>query len=1730
VYSTFFSIIATWAPQPQSFRSSRPPCSGSALLIVLGCVALLTILVTAFLLTAGTEFTTSNFYAKGVNTKLLSENVINLVMSQLREGARSTDVNTSAPVAWASQPGMIRTYDNTGRPYKYFKLYSWNNMVGSGSFDDSQEAETPPAAWAGQPNVYTDLNEPVNGLYPILDPGAENNVEGFSLNLPSGFTTATSLLPMPVKWLYILKDGTVTVGAPVGAGTAVHITNATVTNPIIGRVAFWTDDETSKVNINTASEGIFWDQPYGNNTNEMGIHDKNSVAPFGFAESIPSGEEFQRTPGHPATTSLSVVFGYGTSPVLPDTSFGLSDANPQTWPLSNDAYTSAFAPYFSLTPQYQSGGTQGGSLQDYAQAFILPSYRLYDSVDELAFDPGRQPLSSANGALYLAANGAAPPGRQTLGITSQMIQQRRFFITAHSRAPEETLFGTPRVSLWPLQDSTQALVPRTAKDNLLAFCSTINNQPYYFQRAGFYQYRAAPGDPTQSSPTTPPSCVSSTEDFPAAPTSALQTGVARNENLYAYLQALTGGNGGAATTIPGFGGNFLTKYPGALDAGGKVTSDRDEILTEMFDFLRAGVNTFNSAPNVLPNYTYTPIVFGFSGYPPNPGEVIPIAINTNGEPTPNTHGLGRTYNLGSLSLVFMAQAMALNNGIPATKTTAAIPATPAGTPNPLNPKLMSIGVGLPWAVTIDPDQLAIIFKGTPAAPSPCWLYWDTATRAYGAYVYEPSNTTTGNPALVAIEPSTNQPQVNASRQYVPLVSAGNDSNGNPGVIVTIADPETTAVQAFVLLNPHTILQGIPSFAPSIRVRVTGLDQLTLAVNGASSQNLGFPSGPNAVVPYSTSSNAVTDSAGGFLTPFDFGQPADSWNKGVVTSANSLNANATYNDGNPSHSDFTNYPLVGVPIPVPAQSPSECGGEDTSDNLAQTNPKPQIAPPPPLQIHDLYPNGGSSINTMALTGGTLKIDVFDPNADLSTGTGTPIQTFYIKVPSMTLPVPTIEMANTEGEACGAQGYQAASVTNNSVGPRIPGYVEMNPQNKPPVSPFGAMQTPAVVPTGTPIGSPYPIFTTYNWNGFIYSNSTPGVFQPLNYYWQQPWDVRSLSQRFSPWLHSNGNSYNDVTPDRVICHGDVVRSFVPNPTPGSIDGDIRLLGANPIRPVPAGPTPNLATDDYIPLGAGRSNAFYTSFPTQGPYTSVFIRMLHALRFDDGSQYVAGANLIATSQAILQSPVVSGQYNAGPIGYIEGSGGGITQTSGQLFPNETYPDGTTPNVTPELQGAFMDPDGKIPGDWTLGQGPTFDGPIVQKSDEAMQPPSSTVFPYYSTAVGNNGLNYVDLSYSPNRQIASAISFGSLPSRAVQGMPWCTLLFCPNPAANDNGAVDATLVHPGFGVGSGTGSPQTGTPGPSDYPPYTLPPDHLFLDLFWMPVVEPYAISEPFSTAGKVNMNYEIVPFGGYIHRSTGLHAVLKSEQILAVPTHYNDLNFIAPTATTWPNYGLSFGGSQPSFKASAFFYEDATWGYGGNPLYDYACRYGINLPATLGDTPPSGGDPNNTNYQASAFYQRFNVLHDIFRSATEICNVFLVPEPLKGLTYSPTATAVEIPTDASYASMQKWWSNFKLTGDNGREDPYNRIYPRLTTKSNDFQVHMRVQVLSQTPADRANGNFDTTGGDSVVGEYRGSAIVERYLDPNQTNPPLPDFATSFPGDPTSTVDNYVHYRVVSTQAFSP
>ena len=51
-------------------------------------------------------------------------------------------------------------------------------------------------------------------------------------------------------------------------------------------------------------------------------------------------------------------------------------------------------------------------------------------------------------------------------------------------------------------------------------------------------------------------------------------------------------------------------------------------------------------------------------------------------------------------------------------------------------------------------------------------------------------------------------------------------------------------------------------------------------------------------------------------------------------------------------------------------------------------------------------------------------------------------------------------------------------------------------------------------------------------------------------------------------------------------------------------------------------------------------------------------------------------------------------------------------------------------------------------------------------------------------------------------------------------------------------------------------------------------------MPVVEPYPISEPLSTAGRINMNYQMTPVQLYQAQHRAARAVLKAEQMTVIP----------------------------------------------------------------------------------------------------------------------------------------------------------------------------------------------------------------------------------------------------------
>jgi uncharacterized protein (TIGR02600 family) len=396
---------------------------GVVLVLALIALAVMMILLLAFFRGATHQMLGAESSATLAREKLLADSATALVIGQIQQASTETGQ------AWISQPGLLRTYAATAtrQPTACYKLYSAAQMIDTSGTLAFLSSDLP-ANWNSLPAQYTDLNAPVkttglfgNTIYPILDVAAittATQVEGISSD--SGHS-----VEMPVAWLYQLRDGTL--------GPA---SNGTKANPIVARLAFWTDDETCKMNINTAGSGSPWNTPRLNSNNDVT-----------WSTTQPAAGEFSAYPGHPAATSLSILFGAGANALSPQQVLG-------------------------LTPRYAWGGSQFGAQTTTAGETVPTKMdRLYASLDELAFS-----TSIAVGV------------RQANPVTPAQIESTQFVLTAHSDAPETTLLGEPRIALWPVADSTSSTAPRiTATDSAIASVATIgtgttNARNYYFLR------------------------------------------------------------------------------------------------------------------------------------------------------------------------------------------------------------------------------------------------------------------------------------------------------------------------------------------------------------------------------------------------------------------------------------------------------------------------------------------------------------------------------------------------------------------------------------------------------------------------------------------------------------------------------------------------------------------------------------------------------------------------------------------------------------------------------------------------------------------------------------------------------------------------------------------------------------------------------------------------------------------------------------------------------------------------------------------------------------------------------------------------------------------------------------------------------------------------------------------------------------------------------------------------
>lgn len=1619
-------------------KNSAP---GVALIIVLGFLVIISALTVAFFSSVNTELKASRNFAAGITTRQLADSAVQLIMGQISSATtRGIDASGVGHEAWASQPGMIRVFGtNSGGVYKesdvadaFFKLYSSDKMIVSGGDLAAFNAATDYSnTWDQSPAFWTDLNAPVivrdvnnraTPRFPIIDPRAyavaidpvnpvwNNNVEGFYYDVNAGVhgvvgpgNSDDQRLPMPVKWIYVLQDGTLTTPDAGGAGTTATFDTApavkrpSATNPIVGRVAFWTDDETCKLNLNTAAghsenlnqlntayqnslssyAGSYWDTPrfytqfeYGipgiTGNQQNGIPDP-SKASGGLALCQLLQNEFQRYPGHPATTSLAPVF--------------------------KNLLTSE--QIYAITPRYSGlnlsgalGSTQGGTTRIIVDPINTPgdldnkelqpkTDRLYATLDELLFAAHVKDTPSDNpGYARVPINTNVYPALSNdphAPINAQLLDSLRFFVTTQSRAPELNLFGQPRVSCWPVRaEKSNETTGMNVFDNLILFCSTVGTPPAAPHPEtmadqvpnGAYRYifvRREVTNPTGNlgTQTRVDFLGDSQKQVEFTSTYTPDWKYTRNTTLlstylYGFLQR----------SIPGVGKKFVgDKWTNAADAQG--------VLTEIFDYIRLA-NSQDTTTSQAP--------------PAKAIKFAPAGYVTPSLPTPTgwaagIKGFGRMSTICEASLVFYYAGPQMDP-----------------TFNPGNGYYTNAG----WS------------HWDPVAPSSRYVrvYNDgttnnnTGDRVYGGYMRAFLVFSTFDPMqgyAPKADPAAGDPKLSIECQWQNdfQVDTGDQQGFKPIGFPTGAPVFTTIYRA-----PGSTWGGR---------NTGGYEGFMHTMSGAGT----------ATAPYKTCWLPGPLSATTTLTAADYGE---TW---VPTFTGTYSATSNH------------YPFLGQNI------------QRTFTSVASSNqeyyPFQSIISKARSFNHSYVPNIGSDV--FNFKGGNITVKLYYGSSYANATVAPALQTFTLTFPDASgWPIP---------KGAPLTYLQPLKKTNEAMTP--PTRDPATWLNIPKGTDYGDD------PSGTSQGATLGMRHFY-WvgNGCFFADAAANVRAAggtayknnLNFLTslQASW---SLATRLAWVSNVNGDSADPHTNSSgtpidpgwygnrwrcIFQPGDTIRSLLY--WDGNDASGAKMVGAKQTR---SGDLRVAAVSSTIPA---------TQFMPHPDYDKRISRAC-VLRGGDGTfvfpvgtsspaPVLASGNSDATQEATLGNHI-----------YLGANGLRLQPT--RAFANLPWGGGSIGNSAGVNGVMRTDSNGQYPGDFDSGMGDFPDGPFLNKQDEGnvifSYVDSSTqqkVFPvpYFTStwAYQQPGNTFT----SPSRQMPSPAMFGSLPAYPVSGNAWTTLSFSPVPAGD---------AHPGN---------------------ISNPKDHYLLDLFQMPVVEPFPISEPFSTAGKVNLNYRIAPFD-YIRRSTALRGALYPLRLTAVASQYS-----SPSSTS--NYLVYKTGTA------------ATSGYpSGTPLTtNFRLRIDRNetMKALDGFFDSGLTDPNK----------------GFFRSATQICERYFYSQDSAPMKFNGV--------DDEANTMRTWWNAFgDLTGDNVREKPYVDLYPRICTKSNTYTVHMKVQTLRQTPGHPTQW---IEGKDSVLGEYRGSATIERYLE--SADPRFnPRNAGSINPD-TKSLEPIYRFRTVYSRKFTP
>lgn len=1709
----------------KQFLSDARRHKGLALIIVLSMLALATIVILAFLSVADTEHKATITFTNSQSARRFADTAVNVVIAQIRSGSQQ-DTGIAGREIHATQPGSVRKYTQSGAFLAGYKLFSDANLIfrppngvagNSGAPSNLQErtfvAESePPSTWNTGYNLsrYTDLNEPavkgtvgrggavsadaIQTYFPIIDPRAAQEMDPGGANIPAegfSYSNLTAInnnnlggdtvvkmppvaaarlsdlrLPMPVQWLYLLKDGTMGYLSDSPelrfTSSSGEISEPSAENPIVGRVAFWTDDETCKVNINVASEPTFLGQP-------IYYHERDHR----WADYTAASHEYQRFAGHPATIALSSIFY--PNPFQDDarTLDNYRKTGPQLTRI-----LSIKDRIYNLAPKIQTGGSQAGT-----KYFDFDAYnpdkgniaatvdltaslneRLYASVDELLFSAEASAGKRKENTLDITGSGAT-----NVLFNKQTLERASAFLTANSRASEINMFGLPRIAMWPVDTADQR---RTGFDKLVRFCSTLNGHEYLFSRS---QPRNANYDIAQ---------------------------IPRNANLMTMLDKI-----------------MDQKFPSKSDAGGEGISFKTklgndnarQVLVEMFDYIRSTnlydgflvpqdrgswetvvgnvdwVQTYikrDQVQSARPWLTYTPGVGRnatvgntSAGNPiindpfadrfwPGHGQVTPSSWRPAGAPHPY-RGFGRSISISEIGLQFICTA----DGQPDMYSWRIPKRNATGQPTE--------GSGEAYKFTIPPyadgDLEQAVADGivsggrtalkiNPNVQSQIQISHDFARGFSASGQAKLVNLTDANVWWQNDDDPANEGKIKERyySNYPPL-----DTYAAGGLYGTtpIAFPATHPnygrnVKRHPGYDPAnwnwTLDKDKPLEVKQKRIQAALHLEFFCAAVGFTDINPEF----TCVLDGEGVSSIQVDGKAVFSTKAD-----------VVLKSN---APLFELDGTPQVGGFAAFRKI-------AQG-RRCPGRGTMPEDAGYDTNASGSPHFGSLNLDLLSSFFTVARDTPLTfsSGNMVLKLYDSHDYQHRD---PIQVINFRMDQGTAPTPDlvvrgsslVDYVRADGSRYHHPAIQAPRWWSFNRDGCLNRYDELGNRIDPDVVQNAALS--AI-------------------RGRVYRWDSPGVNSTIDS------DTRAVAENTSlqrvpgarAIIYGKDANFPDV---KLKDHSDLVRDPLNRIRYEADHNTPEHFGSDTVRSLqPKGGDPRIiAAKAVVPASD----------------------WIHHRFWDDQNAYL-GHNF-------------SSYTNSGNIGaeagfdYGQPSGNSGVNTTVRVLPpaitaGAAY-DPDAPHTLEVVQKAqrYYDFDDTDPGGRV--------GPFVNKPDEGNFAVGDFIltgwptkkryrFSYFRASSNGYFAGSSGSFFSPNRMISSPVMMGSLPSRIWDddgNGAWTNLLFRPH------------VRYPSSGSGGSIGSTEATHPGAAS------PPDHYLLDLFWMPVVEPYAISEALSTAGKVNMNYQMLPFT-HIRRATALHAVMKGEIFAALPNGDFDASR-SLKSSFGPN-----GGVAPVFRDEAndsrYWHRsividrfkptagtDTQWWKQSAPervvgtLRQFEERFNFGTVGGAADT-------------SSPFRASQGGRGGLFRTASQLCELHLIPSNVPNATENITPSNISGYTTRN-AEMGKFWGNHCATGDNTRERPYSNLYAKLTTRSNTFRVHVRAQSISKATRSVRADVFDPAN-DKVTAEFRGSFLIERYIDTHDAANPLPDYADG--GDPFAKepLESFYRFRILESKRFAP